>query len=144
MGYQRRVHGTHPIFESDFDCLTEMGLKEIGLALGVSSGLAFVLYRLFWQREDEEDSGDSNTDQDAQEIIRLLSEGEADLVKGDIEEGSRKIAEALAASGQGTEMLAEMSSALPPEWLGPIKDKCRQRGIETFTYLDDLSADELD
>merc|ERR1712242_398550 len=24
MGYQRRVHGTHPIFESDFDCLTEM------------------------------------------------------------------------------------------------------------------------
>merc|ERR1712227_483401 len=23
MGYQRRVHGTHPIFESDFDCLTE-------------------------------------------------------------------------------------------------------------------------
>merc|ERR1711990_1316411 len=21
--YQRRVHGTHPIFESDFDCLTE-------------------------------------------------------------------------------------------------------------------------
>merc|ERR1712227_592156 len=136
--------GTHPIFESDFDCLTEMGLKEVGLALGMSGGLAFVLYRLFWQRNDEENSQDLNPDQNAQNIIKLLSDGEADLVKGEIEEGSRKIAEALAASGQGNEMLSEMSSALPPEWLGPIKDKCRQRGIETSTYLDDLSADELD
>merc|ERR1711990_613858 len=29
MGYQRRVHGTHPIFESDFDCLTEMRFTRV-------------------------------------------------------------------------------------------------------------------
>merc|ERR1712183_19047 len=28
MGYQRRVHGTHPIFESDFDCLTDCGMAR--------------------------------------------------------------------------------------------------------------------
>merc|ERR1712037_128624 len=26
--YQRRVHGTHPIFESDFDCLTDMAAHK--------------------------------------------------------------------------------------------------------------------
>ena len=76
-----------------------MGLKEVGLALGMSGGLAFVLYRLFWQRNDEENSQDLNPDQNAQNIIKLLSDGEADLVKGEIEEGSRKIAEALAGHG---------------------------------------------
>merc|ERR1712131_475277 len=29
MGYQRRVHGTHPIFESDFDCLTDCKLTKL-------------------------------------------------------------------------------------------------------------------
>merc|ERR1711924_302643 len=29
--YQRRVHGTHPIFESDFDCLTDGMAAHKGL-----------------------------------------------------------------------------------------------------------------
>merc|ERR1712226_1026495 len=113
--------GTHPIFESDFDCLTEMYFRRLGLGLNIVrkqsllshhlkftpvSSFALIQNRQFFGKKDEkskEENADEKTEEKAEEqkelsmeeLLKELNETKVALEKaqsGEKKENQYKIA----------------------------------------------------
>merc|ERR1712227_615241 len=95
MGYQRRVHGTHPIFESDFDCLTDVCFVLTKLKMRYVA--AYLLAQL--GGNDAPDAaaikailGSVGVDADEEKMNKVISELSGKAVADVLAEGKEKLA----------------------------------------------------
>merc|ERR1712130_472273 len=111
--------GTHPIFESDFDCLTEMYFRRLGLGLNIVrkqsllshhlkftpvSSFALIQNRQFFGKKDEkskeenadektEEKGEEQKELSMEELLKELNETKVALEKA--QAGEKKIGRAV-------------------------------------------------
>merc|ERR1712227_640083 len=132
MGYQRRVHGTWAIFESDFDCLTDVCFVLTKLKMRYVA--AYLLAQL--GGNDAPDAaaikailGSVGVDADEEKLNKVISELSCKAIDDVLAEGKEKLASVPAGGGAAAAGGAEDAPAAEAKKESSSEDEDEDMGF---------------